>query len=143
MIVLGLLLLLASGALALGVVLSNTDSTSAEAFGVTVSNISLGGLFLAGAATGLVFMLGLALLSAGSARSRRRRVTRRQEVRGARTEAERLAEENAALRSRLDSGARTDSAARTDSVVRADEPYPADDAATTGRHEKHGFFSRH
>jgi lipopolysaccharide export LptBFGC system permease protein LptF len=98
---LGLLLLIVSVAVALGVVLSNTDATSAAAFGMTVSNITLGGLFLAGVVTGLVFMLGLGLLVSGTARQRRRRIQAKHTVRGVRSEKEQLEEENAALRARL------------------------------------------
>lgn len=113
MVVLGLLLLLASGAVTLGVVLSNTNSVSAEAFGVSLSNVSVGGLFLAGAAAGAVLLLGLVLVLTGAARKRSRRVATKREVRGVRTEREQLAEENAALRARLG------------------EPYPADGATAT------------
>lgn len=132
MIVLGLLLILASGALALGVVLSNTNATSAEAFGLTVTNITLGGLFLAGAVTGLAFMLGLAMLAAGSGRKRRRRIQTKNTVQDARSEKEQLAEENSALRAQLS------------------DPYPTDatptatsSSGTGNRHERKGLFGRH
>jgi hypothetical protein len=100
-VVLGLLLVLLSGALALGVVLSNTDPVSASAFGVTLSNVSVGGLFLVGAVTGVVLMLGLVMLLAGAARKRSRRVATKRQVRNVRSEKEQLAEENAELRARL------------------------------------------
>ena len=130
MFVLGLLLLVVSGAVALGVVLDNTEPTSVTAFGLTVSNINLGGLFLAGAVVGLVFMLGLAMMVAGASRRRARRVAARREVRDVRSEREQLAEENAALKARLG------------------EPYPDGDgspaypADETARHAKHGVFRR-
>lgn len=111
MIVLGLLLLLASGALAVEVVMSNTGPATVEAFGYTLSNITLSGLFLAGAATGLLVMLGVMLLLAGTSRTRSRRVTARH-VRSTRRENEHLQEENAALRARLDG-----------------DPYPSDTEA--------------
>jgi membrane protein implicated in regulation of membrane protease activity len=100
-IVLGLLLLVLSGALGAGVVLSNTDPVSASAFGVSLSNVSVGGLFLLGATTGVVLMLGLVLLVMGAARKRARRVATKRHVRNVRSEKEQLAEENADLRARL------------------------------------------
>ena len=133
MIVLGLLLLLVSGAVGFGVVLSNTNSTSAEAFGLTLSNITLGGLFLAGAVTGLVFMLGLAMLVAGSGRKRRRRLQTKHAVREVRTEKESLAEENAALRAKLNDPYPTDGETALDGqqVTEAD-----------GHPERKGLFGR-
>lgn len=101
MIVLGLLLLLASGAVAVSVVLSNTDATSVDVFGTTVTNLTTGGLFIAGALTGVLFMLGLTLLLGGTSRSRARRTT----VKHARTTKQhnaQLQEENAALRAKLE-----------------------------------------
>jgi membrane protein implicated in regulation of membrane protease activity len=112
MVVLGLLLLVLSGALAAGVVLSNTDPVSASAFGVTLSNVSVGGLFLVGVATGVVLMLGLVMLLMGAARKRSRRVATKRHVRSVRSEKEQLAEENAELRARLT------------------DPYPTTDSAT-------------
>ncbi len=101
MVVLGLLLILVSGAVTLGVALSNTDPVSASAFGVSLSNVSVGGLFLGGVVAGFVLMLGIALLVSGASRKRTRRVAVKHEVRSTRSEKEQLAEENAALRARL------------------------------------------
>jgi TRAP-type C4-dicarboxylate transport system permease large subunit len=101
MVVLGLLLVLASGAVTLGIVLSNTDAVSASAFGVTLDNVSVGGLFLAGAVAGAVLMLGLALLLGGAARKRSRRVATKRTIRASRSEKAQLAEENATLRAQL------------------------------------------
>lgn len=118
MIVLGLLLLLASGALALAVVTSNTESTSVAAFGYTVSDLSLGLLFAAGVLTGLLLMLGVSLLLSGLSRSRALRARARR-ARAATSENERLQEENEALRAKLDDEADAD----TEHPV---EPYAAD-----------------
>ena len=108
MFALGLVLLVVSGAAALGVALSNTDPVpTASAFGVSLSNVSIGGLFLAGAIAGMIFMLGLSLMVAGAARKRRRRVETKRTVKGVRTEKEQLEAENADLRSRVDTGNRT------------------------------------
>lgn len=116
MVALGLVLLVVSGALALGVVLSNTDPVTASAFGVTLTDVTVGGFFLVGAVTGLVFMLGLAMMLAGAARRRSRTLARKHTVRDVRTEKEQLEQENADLRAKLN-----------------DEPYPADAADTTSR----------
>jgi hypothetical protein len=83
------------------VVLSNTNAVSAEAFGVSLSNVTVGGLFLAGVVAGAVLLLGLVLLLAGASRKRSRRVAVKREVKGVRTEREQLAEENAELRAKL------------------------------------------
>jgi membrane protein implicated in regulation of membrane protease activity len=112
-IVFGLLLVILAGALGAGVVLSNADPVSASAFGVTLSNVSIGGLFLVGAATGVVLMLGLVLLLLGAARKRSRRVATKRQVRSVRSEKDQLAEENAELRARLT------------------EPYPTTDSTAT------------
>ena len=101
MIVLGLLLLLATGALAMAVVTSNTESTSVAAFGYTVSDVPLGLLFAAGVLTGLLLMLGVSLLLSGLSRSRAIRARARR-ARAATSENERLQQENEALRAKLD-----------------------------------------
>ena len=101
MFALGLVLLVLSGVATLGVVLSNTDSVAASAFGVSLSNVSIGGLFLAGAIAGVIFGLGLGLMIAGAARKRRRRVETKRTIKGTRSEKEQLAAENEELRSQL------------------------------------------
>jgi TRAP-type C4-dicarboxylate transport system permease large subunit len=101
MVVLGLLLLLASAGLTLGVVLSNTDPVTASAFGVSLSDVSVGGLFLAGVIAGAVAMLGLGILLMGAARKRSRRVESNHRVQRVRSEKAQLAEENAALRAQI------------------------------------------
>lgn len=124
MIVLGLLLLLATGALALAVVTSNTESTSVAAFGYTVSDLSLGLLFAAGVLTGLLLMLGVSLLLSGLSRGRAIRARARR-ARAATSENERLQEENDVLRAKLDSD--SDSDADTEHPV---EPYAGDPYGT-------------
>ena len=132
MVALGLVLLVLSGALGLGVVLSNTDPVSASAFGVTLSNVTIGGFFLLGAATGLIFMLGMVMMAAGASRRRARRVETKRTVSQVRTEKEQLEQENAQLRERLTS-----------------DPYPtestysdADSSTGSGRHARGGLFHR-
>ena len=101
MLFLGLLLLVACAGITLGVVLDNTDDVSASAFGVSLSHVSVGGFFLAGAAIGALALLGLVMMVAGLARKRSRRNTTKQNLRQGRTEKEQLAQENAALRERV------------------------------------------
>ncbi len=84
MVLIGLLLVVLSAALAVGVVASNTAHVTAKAFGVSLTHVSVGGLFLLGVVTALVFALGLAVLVAGMGRARRRRVERRRAVRESR-----------------------------------------------------------
>ena len=101
MIILGLLLLVLAVLLALGTVLFNPDPAAVEVFGVSLANVSIGGLFLAGIVTGVVGMLGLSLLLGGGARKRHKRVQQKQEVRSVRGQAETLEQENARLREEL------------------------------------------
>ena len=102
MVVLGLILLVLCLVLGAGIVLSNTDPSSAEAFGVSLSNVSIGGLFLLGTAVGALAMLGLGLMLVGGARKRARKLRLKREVREVRTEQETLAEENARLQAQLE-----------------------------------------
>ena len=132
MFALGLVLLVLSGVFTLGVVLSNTDPVSAAAFGVTLDNVSLGGFFLAGSIAGLIFGLALALMLAGAARKRSRRVQTKRTVKGVRSEKDELAAENERLRSELSN--------RGD-VTAATETYPAGTGGTeTVVEEKRGLF---
>lgn len=127
MFALGLVLLVLSGGFTLGVVLSNTDPVSASAFGVSLSNVSLGGFFLSGAVAGLVFGLALALMLAGAARKRSRHVQTKRAVKGVRSEKDELAAENDRLRSQL--------------TNRSEMPAGAP-AAEPVAEEKHGLFRR-
>jgi hypothetical protein len=102
MAVLGLLLMVAAGVLTAGVLLSNTNQISAEAFGVTLSNVSVGGIFAAGAVTALVFALGLWMLLQGMRRARRRRLERREIVRDTRDQTASLAAEKDRLEKELE-----------------------------------------
>ena len=130
MFAVGLVLLVLSGVFTLGVVLSNTDPVSASAFGVSLTNVSLGGFFLAGAIAGLVFGLALALMLAGGARKRSRRVETKRTVKGVRSEKDELAAETDRLRSELSSRREVST-----------ETYPAGTGGTeTVVEEKRGLF---
>ena len=102
MVLLGAILLVLCLVLGAGVVLSNTEATSAEAFGVSVTNVSLGGFFLVGVIIGAVAVLALGMLLGGAARKRRKQAALKREVRTARGEQETLAERNARLEAELE-----------------------------------------
>jgi hypothetical protein len=83
--VLGLILLVAAGALTAAVVTSNTGAIDVDLWGVTISNLSLGVIFVAGMLTTLVGVAGIILMMGGLRRGRRlrreRRVLRRENER--------------------------------------------------------------
>ncbi len=131
MVVLGLLLVVLSGGLAAGVALSSSDPVVATAFGVSLSNVSVGELFLVGAGAGLVFGLGLIIAVAGAGRRRAQRRGRTLELRAERDRHEALAQQNAELQEQLE---RTGGAPVAESVAptplrrHAEPDQPADDA---------------
>jgi hypothetical protein len=90
--VLGLILLAAAGVLTAAVVTSNTDSLAVDLWGVSVSNVTLGVVFVAGMITTVVAVVGLGLLMGGLRRNRRLRKERRS-----------LLRENEQLAQRVDS----------------------------------------
>ncbi|MGB8649941.1 MAG: hypothetical protein WCD35_04685 [Mycobacteriales bacterium] len=143
MVVLGLLLLLASGAALVAVVHANTDTTTVSAFGTSFTDVSLGGLVLLGALAGLVLALGLLLMVDGARRRRARRIQHRRAVRDVRTEKEKLEDENAALRAQLGSTDPypTESAA-ANGAVGEDRYTSTGTFADSGRHGKRGLFRR-
>ena len=102
MVLLGAILLVLCLVLSAGVYFSNTDAITAEAFGVSLSNVTLGGFFLAGVVTGALLLLALGMLFGGAARKRRKRTALKREVRTARGEQETLAERNARLEAELE-----------------------------------------
>ena len=102
MVLLGAILLVLCLVLGAGMYFSNTDPVSAEAFGVSLSNVSVGGLFLFGVVVGAVALLSLGMLTGGAARKRRKSTALKREVRNARGEQETLAERNARLEAELE-----------------------------------------
>ena len=129
MVALGFVLLVLTGLLATGVVLANREPVEAEAFGVTLENVSVGGLFLIGMVAGVAAMLGLGLMLAGASRRRAKRVAVKREVRDVRGERESLAEENARLQAELE---RTQAHAAHDSTSTASGPPAAAPAGPSG-----------
>jgi len=115
--------------------LSNDQETTAEAFNQTLSGVSLGGFFLAGALTTLVLLFGVSLINSGMGRSRRRRTQRKEiETRAREVEAnaeqERLAAVAEADRLREELAQERMNQATLGGVVdppeMRDEPYPVD-----------------
>ena len=131
MLLLGVVLLALAVALATGIVSSNTAPVDAEAFGTSLSGVSVGELFLIGAATGAAALLGLVLLLGGLARSRRRRRDRKQEVRAVRDERETLAEQNQRLEAELADTREREQRLR-EQTTRDASAYPSDPTVTTG-----------
>lgn len=102
MVALGLVLLVLCLIVGAGVVLANPDAVTAEAFGASLPDLTVGGLFLLGAALGALAVLGLGLMLAGAARRRAKKKALKQEVHSVRNEHETLAEENARLQAELE-----------------------------------------
>jgi uncharacterized protein YlxW (UPF0749 family) len=110
MLVLGLILILGSAALGAGLVYDGNEAASVEVLGTTVDTTAAG-IFFSGAATMLVFLLGVWLVTSALGRKRRKRgerkATRRQQRESvAQLEADRakLAAENDRLSQKLDTG---------------------------------------
>lgn len=123
MVLLGLLLMLGCVALAVDAVVQNTATMHAVAFNQPITDLTLGGLFIAGAVVGLLFALGLAMFSGGLGRAARRRRERRLAEQNT-ADTESLRAENARLEQQLASE-------RAGTTV-----YPAEGTATrtSGRH---------
>jgi len=75
--VLGIILLAAAGVLTAAVVTSNTDTLAVDLWGVSVSNVTLGVVFVAGMITTVLAVVGLGLLMGGVRRNRRLRKERK------------------------------------------------------------------
>jgi hypothetical protein len=148
MMIIGLLLMAAAVVAGTGVVIGNTDKTSFDVFNVEFVNLSEAGIFLLGAATGAVLLIGLWMMGAGLRKSRRRRlevkqarrereeVLRQQEEerRDLETERERLAEERARLTDDRTSDRDASHSDGTEPRSRATRVIPgADDRATDER----------
>ena len=101
MVLLGAILLVLCLVLGAGMYFSNTDPVSAEAFNVSLSNVSVGGIFLFGAAVGAITVLAFFMLTGGAARKARKRSALKREVKNARGEQETLTERNARLEEEL------------------------------------------
>ncbi|MEN3361410.1 MAG: hypothetical protein V7637_5392 [Mycobacteriales bacterium] len=130
MAVLGLLLLAAAGVLTAAVVTSNTGAVETDLWNATLSNVSLGVVFVAGMLTMIVAAIGIAMLMGGVRRNQRLRQERRV-----------LRRENQRLSQRVDSGATPEypvADQRTDRLPRGGLFTPrrstSDTTADDGRH---------
>lgn len=92
MVVLGVVLVLLALVFATGLLLDNWELSSVSFFGLT-GDASLGGMFIAGALTMLVVVLGLAMLSTGLGRARRHRADDRRKRREHAAEDQQVASE--------------------------------------------------
>src|SRR5262249_34190696 len=97
MVVLGLLLLIGAGVFGAAVITSNTSPGNGDLWGLHVSTLSLGTVYLAGLVTGIVALFALVMLAAGIRRGRRLRLERRA-----------LARENARLAQHIGTAGGTD-----------------------------------
>jgi len=102
MILLGLLLIAACTAMAVDAVVQNTHVTHAIAFNQPIDHLTLGGLFIAGAVLGIVFALGVLMITGGIGRARRRRLERRAATRETAAEADALRAHNERLERELE-----------------------------------------
>lgn len=123
MLALGLLFILGAAAVTAGAIYDGGESASFELFGQTIGT-TISGVFMAGFATMLVFILGVWMLTSSMTRGRRKRLERkqtkaRQRESVSQIEAERaqLRAENEQLQERL-----------------AHESRPADETAAAGTH---------
>jgi hypothetical protein len=97
MLALGLLLILGAVALTVGAVYDGGDPATVEILGQSLST-TVAGVFFTGAATMLLFLMGVWLLSASMGRARRKRAERKEAKARQRDSLTRLEEERVALR---------------------------------------------
>ncbi|MDQ1599565.1 MAG: hypothetical protein QOD68_1039 [Actinomycetota bacterium] len=137
MLALGLLFILGAAAVTAGAIYDGGESASFELFGQTIGT-TISGVFMAGFATMLVFILGIWMLMSSMTRGRRKRLERketkarqRESVSQIEQERAQLRAENEQLQERLaregrPAGATTGTGTGTDTATR-----PGDE--TTGR----------
>lgn len=97
MLALGLLFMIVAAAVTAGALYDGGESATFEIFGQTVGT-TVGGVFVAGLATMLVFLLGVWLLMRSMARSRRKRHERKETRTREQESASKIEEERARLR---------------------------------------------
>lgn len=102
MILLGLLLMAGCTALAVDAVVQNTGAIHAIVFNQSVTHLSLGAVFVAGAVVGLLFALGLLMFTGGLGRAGRKRRERKLAARKADAETQALREHNDRLAAELE-----------------------------------------
>jgi hypothetical protein len=97
MLALGLLLILGAVALTVGAVYDGGDAATVEILGQTLST-TIAGVFFTGAATMLLFLMGVWLLTASMGRARRKRAERKEAKARQHDSVAQLEEERVALR---------------------------------------------
>ena len=129
MLALGLLFMIVAAAVTAGAIYDGGEDAQFEVFGQTIGT-TVGGVFVAGVATLLLFFLGVYLMMKSLARSRRKRHERketktrtRESVSKIEEERAKLRAENEALQERLARERRPDTAAGTSdsTAARSDE----------------------
>ena len=98
MVALGLLLILSAAVIGTGAVLDGGEKVTFELLGVTIDNVSVGAVFLAGAATMLLGVLGLWIMMKALARGRRKRSERKEATTAQRDSVSEIERERAELR---------------------------------------------
>jgi uncharacterized protein YlxW (UPF0749 family) len=138
MLALGLLFILVAVGVTAGAIYDGGDAVDVEVFGTTIGTTA-SGVFMAGFATMLVFILGIWMLMSATSRGRRKRLERketkaRQRESVSQIEAERaqLRAENEQLQERLARESRpTDETAVAGTGTDATEDRPVTDQSTT------------
>ncbi len=97
MAIIGLLFILGAGAVTAGAIYDGGESATIEVFGLS-ADTTIGGVFIAGLATMLIFFLGVWLLFSSMGRSRRRRMERKQARTRQKESVSQIEEERAQLR---------------------------------------------
>lgn len=97
MAIIGLLFILGAGAVTAGAIYDGGESATIEVFGLS-ADTTIGGVFVTGLATMLIFFLGVWLLFSSMGRSRRKRVERKQARNRQKESVTQIEEERAQLR---------------------------------------------
>ena len=97
MLALGLLFMIVAAAVTAGAIYDGGESAEFEVFGQTVGT-TVGGVFVAGLATMLLFFVGVYLLMKSLARSRRKRIERKETKTRQKESVSKIEEERAQLR---------------------------------------------
>jgi len=97
MAIIGLLFILGAGAVTAGAIYDGGESATIEVFGLS-ADTTVGGVFVAGLATMLIFFLGVWLLFSSMGRSRRKRMERKQARTRQKESVTQIEEERAQLR---------------------------------------------
>lgn len=97
MAVIGLLFILGAGVVTAGAIYDGGESATIEVFGLT-ADTTVGGVFVVGLATMLVFFLGVWMMLSSMSRTRRKRVERKEARNRQKASVSQIEEERAALR---------------------------------------------